>query len=242
MQTPHCPPAASTEDSPASASAPARARASALAATVPNSASPVRHRARPPRSHSPQWAAALLCVASLLTANPALAQAPAPAPLVAVTVDLNRYLGTWYQIALYPNVFQRQCASDTQASYRELGERRIEVLNRCRKADGEVVQALGEARVVGPGQLKVRFAPGWLAWLPFVWADYWVVDLEPSYRYAIVSEPDRDYLWVLSRTPQLSAADDTAVRARLQALGFDLSRLQFEAHRQTLPPAAPAAP
>lgn len=209
-----------------------------------------------PIKAGPAWAALLLALALLVSGGPSRAQtttaAPvpsagsgaaqtsAPSPLAAVAVDLNRYLGTWYQIALYPNMFQKQCASDTQATYRVLGEGRVEVLNRCRKADGELTQALGEARVVAPGQLKVRFAPSWLAWLPFVWADYWVVDLEPGYRYAIVSEPDRDYLWVLSRTPQLSAPDDAAVRARLLALGFDLQRLQFEQHRQALSPAAAA--
>jgi apolipoprotein D and lipocalin family protein len=203
----------------------------------------------PPKA-GPAWAAPLLALALMVSAGPSHAQttttapvpsagsgasqASAPSPLSAVAVDLNRYLGTWYQIALYPNMFQKQCASDTQATYRVLGEGRVEVLNRCRRTDGDMTQALGEARVVAPGQLKVRFAPGWLAWLPFVWADYWVVDLEPNYRYAIVSEPDRDYLWVLSRTPQLSAADDAAVRARLLALGFDLQRLQFEKHGKAL--------
>jgi apolipoprotein D and lipocalin family protein len=156
--------------------------------------------------------------------------------LQAVPVDLPRYLGLWYQVALYPNRFQAQCVSDTTATYRALPSGQIEVANACRMANGHVTQVLGTARTAKAaavsGQLQVRFAPAWLSWLPLVWADYWVVDVASDYRYAVVSEPKREFLWVLSRTPALSSADDEVVRQLLRAQGFDLARLQH--HAQTL--------
>ncbi|MFB8832135.1 lipocalin family protein [Azotobacter sp. CWF10] len=80
---------------------------------------------------------------------------------------------------------------------------RISVTNACRSGDGERVVAEGVARTVAghPGQLQVRFAPDWLSWVPLVWADYWVLALDPDYRWALVGEPDRRVLWILSRLP-----------------------------------------
>jgi apolipoprotein D and lipocalin family protein len=74
--------------------------------------------------------------------------------------------------------------------------------------------------------LKVRFAPAFLTWLPFVWADYWVLALDPAYRHAAVGTPDRDYLWILSRTPQMDPDDYEAVLGRVAAMGFDVARLE----------------
>ena len=76
-----------------------------------------------------------------------------------------------------------------------------------------------------PATLAVRFAPAWLAWLPLVWGDYWVIDLADDYRYAVVGEPSREYLWVLARGPQLADADWHRIVARLPALGYDPARL-----------------
>ncbi|CAH0348241.1 Outer membrane lipoprotein Blc [Aquabacterium sp. CECT 9606] len=166
------------------------------------------------------------------------------APLQSVeSVNLNRYLGRWYQIAHYPNKFQAQCVSDTTADYRLLPTGRIEVVNQCKTATGMTDKAVGEARlaqprilgipvgkVVSTSKLQVRFAPAVLGWVPGVWAPYWVVQLAPDYRYAVVSEPDRDYLWILSRTPTLAAQDRAAIDAQLQQQGFDLARLQEDPH------------
>jgi apolipoprotein D and lipocalin family protein len=74
--------------------------------------------------------------------------------------------------------------------------------------------------------LKVRFAPAWLSWLPQVWGDYWVIDLDDDYQLAAVSEPSREYLWVLSRTPRVDANTYNALLKRLSAQGFDLSKLE----------------
>jgi apolipoprotein D and lipocalin family protein len=161
----------------------------------------------------------------------ALAYAQEPAPLEPVpSVDLARYAGTWYEIALYPNYFQRMCVAGTQAAYRALEKDVIEVRNRCINDKKEEVSVLGQARVQAGSnnaKLRVRFAPDWLAWLPFVWAPYWVIQLAEDYRYAVVSEPSRDYLWILSRTPTLPAEDLNAIQVRLKEQGFDVTQLKF---------------
>ena len=75
-------------------------------------------------------------------------------------------------------------------------------------------------------RLKVRFAPKWLTAFPFVWGDYWVIGLADDYRWAVVGDPDRSYLWVLSRTPQMTPEDWNAATSKAHENGFDLSRLQ----------------
>lgn len=171
--------------------------------------------------------AAHLCMVPSARAD--TTQAP-PAPLSPIaTLDVARYMGTWHEVARYPNVFQRRCAADTSARYTLLPDGRVEVLNRCRNAEGEMIEALGEARQQGAAdspRLKVRFAPAWLSWLPLVWGDYWVIDLDEAYQLVAVSEPGRDYLWVLSRTPQVAPAAYDALLTRLAAQGFDLKRLE----------------
>lgn len=175
-------------------------------------------------------ATSLSLALGLCLAPAAHAQAQAEAPLATIAaLDVARYMGTWHEVARYPNVFQRQCAADTSARYTLQADGRVEVLNRCRTAEGEMVEALGEARQQGAGdspRLKVRFAPAWLSWLPLVWGDYWVIDLDDAYQLVAVSEPGRDYLWVLSRTPQVPAAAYDALLGRLAAKGFDLKRLE----------------
>lgn len=144
-------------------------------------------------------------------------------------VDLDRYAGDWHEVARFPNRFQDQCASDVVASYARRDDGRIDVVNRCRLEDGAIDEATGVARVVDTStnaKLKVRFAPGWLSWLPMVWGDYWVIGLADDYSWATVGSPDRDYLWILSRTPVLEqGAFDAAVDAA-RANGFDVSRLR----------------
>ena len=135
------------------------------------------------------------------------------------SVDLQRYLGTWYEIASYPQRYQKGCTGTTATySLRDDGE--IDVVNRCRKGalDGPEDVAEGRARVVdgtNDAKLEVSFFG------PF-WGDYWIVDLGPSYEYAVVGHPSRDYLWILSRTPTLD--DDTyqGILSRLQRKGYPL--------------------
>jgi apolipoprotein D and lipocalin family protein len=160
-------------------------------------------------------------------ALPTLAAEPAPLPTVA-QVDLARYAGAWYEIALLPNRFQKQCVADTQARYRLDGDR-VEVVNRCRLADGRVDDIKGRAKVVeGSGNAKLRVSFFW----PF-YGDYWVLALDDDYRQVLVGAPSRQYAWVLSRTPQMDEAALQALLDRAAALGFD--RAAFKRTPQTQP-------
>jgi len=143
-------------------------------------------------------------------------------------VDLDRYLGDWFEAARFPNRFQRVCAGDVKASYSRRTDGRIDVVNRCRKQDGTTTVASGVARIVDPAtsaKLKVRFAPAALSFLPFVWGDYWILGLAPDYSWATVGSPDRDYLWILSRTPLLDDERFAAAVNIAKSMGFDVSRL-----------------
>lgn len=167
-----------------------------------------------------------------LSSGFAAAQPPALAPIAGL--DVARYMGVWHEVAKYPNWFQRKCASNTHATYKALGPGRVEVLNRCQTAEGQTIEALGLARQIGAAdspKLEVRFAPEWLSFIPLVWGDYWVIDIDDAYQLVAVSEPKRNYLWVLSRTPQVNPAAYDALLLRLQAQGFDLSKLERTAQR-----------
>ena len=188
----------------------------------------------------------LTAAASQLPAA-ALAQSAADTPTLRslASLDVPGYMGTWYQVAWFPNRFQKQCVSDTQATYRQLPGGELEVINRCRLADGRSDDVIGLARPAGaglrgtrlePAQLEVSFLPPLLRWLP-IWGNYWVIQRADDGRYAVVSEAKREYLWVLSRTPNLLPADETAIRSRLVQQGFDLAR--WQAHPHTLPAPAP---
>ena len=145
------------------------------------------------------------------------------------SVDLRRYVGRWHEIARFPNSFQRKCARETTAEYELLPGGDIRVVNLCRGADGQVIRAEGRARLAdrdGPtSRLKVRFAPGFLSFLPMVWGDYWVLDLTDDYGAALVGTPSREYLWILARTPQLDEATYQRLLATATAQGFDVTRL-----------------
>ena len=102
---------------------------------------------------------------------------------------------------------------------------RIGVVNRCLREDGRPIEARGEARRAdadGPAsRLEVRFAPRWLSLLPFVWGDYWVIALDPEYRWAVVGAPSRQNLWILSRTPQLDDATWARILEQVVEQGYD---------------------
>lgn len=173
------------------------------------------------------WASMSALVVCLVCPLVKAAETVAP-PVPIAGLDLERYLGRWHEIARYPNRFQRQCVGNVEAIYRALGDGRVEVTNRCRIEAGGVSQAVGVARRPGGDgspRLKVRFAPAWLSLIPAVWADYWVIDLDADYQLAAVSGPSREYLWILSRTPELAPEVYAALLERLRAQGFDTDKL-----------------
>lgn len=135
-------------------------------------------------------------------------------------VDLNRYLGRWYEIASFPQRFQKGC-TDSRADYRLRDDGAVEVLNSCLK-DGKVDTAKGKAWVVDAttnAKLKVSF------FWPFR-GDYWIIELGKDYEYAVVSAPSMNYLWVLSRTPKMDESRYQEIVGRLKDKGFDIAKLQ----------------
>ena len=146
-------------------------------------------------------------------------QAPEP-PAVVPKVDLLRYVGIWYEIAKYPNRFQRGCLCTT-ATYALKPNGKVAVVNRCRTADGKTREAKGWAKVMDPStnaKLKVTF------FWPF-FGDYWILDLDEDYTRVLVGSPDRRYLWIPSRTPRLEESAYQILTQRAAALGFDPTQL-----------------
>jgi len=123
--------------------------------------------------------------ASILVLNLALAHAEEPrkpeieASLATIpSLDVPKYMGTWYEIAKFPNFFQRNCVADTSAQYSAEPNGTVKVINRCRERNGDMTEAVGAARQIGDKnspKLEVRFAPAWLSFIPMVWGDYWVI-------------------------------------------------------------------
>lgn len=137
-------------------------------------------------------------------------------------VDIERYLGKWYEIALYPNWFEKGCFGST-AYYEKLEGGKIKVTNQCRMhgPEGELNEAIGEADIADRktnAKLKVQF------FWPFK-GDYWIIDLDKDYQYAIVSEPNRQYLWILTRSPHMEPQILEMLKTKIRRNGFDLSYL-----------------
>jgi apolipoprotein D and lipocalin family protein len=160
------------------------------------------------------------------------------APLETVPrVDLDRYQGKWYEVARLPNRFQSDCAGAT-AEYGLREDGKVSVLNTCYTKEGGVRSIRGSAKPVDEtnARLVVRFDG--LFFKLFSWlikANYWVIELDPDYRYAVVGTPDRKYLWLLSREPRMDEALYESLRAKAEAHGFDVSRIL----RTEAPPGEP---
>lgn len=176
----------------------------------------------------------LLLALSATFALPALAaDDTSPLPNTTVpSVDLQRYAGKWYEQASLPLVFARDCVSDTTALYTPQEDGTMAVRNRCLTEDGSHKQADGEARQAGEttAQLEVRFAPGWLSWLPAVWGDYWVIALDEDYQWAMVGGPKQENLWILAREPQMDAALYADLVDRARRMGYPMDKLERTPH------------
>ncbi len=144
------------------------------------------------------------------------------------SVDLQKYSGKWFEIARYPNKFQKKCVGDVTATYTIKNNNKIEVLNECLKDNGKTMSAKGKAKIEDEqsnAKLKVRFAPAFLSFLPQVWGDYWVLDLGKDYQYAVVGDPGRDYLWILSRESKLDTATYEKILDIVENMGFNPAKL-----------------
>ncbi len=141
-------------------------------------------------------------------------------------VELNKYLGKWYEIARLPARFQKGC-TDTTATYTLSDDGSIRVLNECRRG-GKLKQAKGKAKVVDKNsgaKLKVTF------FWP-VYGDYWIINLGKDYDYAVVGTPNRKYLWILSRTPQMDDKLFSQLIESIKSKGFDVSNLIKTSHKE----------
>lgn len=142
-------------------------------------------------------------------------------------LDLDRYLGLWYEIARLPLRYEDAEATNITAHYSLSEDGAITVDNRCLDSDGEPTQAIGRATPAGdsPATLEVTFLPEALRWIPFTSGDYWVLKIDPGYEHALVGTPDRDNLWLLARTPTIDPAVEREFLAEATRQGFDLTDL-----------------
>lgn len=155
---------------------------------------------------------------------------------VVPSIDLARYAGTLHEIARLPNSFQKKCVGDVTANYTLLDNGKFKVVNRCRCEDGTFTEAEGAARKAssnGPNsKLEVRFAPAFLSFLPFVWGKYWIIDLADDYSYAVIGEPDREYLWILARSPKLDESILQNIFEKVKSNGYDVKNIIITKHTQ----------
>lgn len=143
-------------------------------------------------------------------------------PVTVDHVDLQRYTGTWYEIAKIPNSFQDQCTGNTTATYSLNDDGTIKVLNQCKDDEGEMDEAEGIAKVVDTksnSKLEVSFVS--IFGIHLFWGDYWIIGLPDDYSYAVIGTPSRKYGWILSRTPQLPEEKLNEAYDILRENGYD---------------------
>ncbi len=138
-------------------------------------------------------------------------------------VEIDKYLGKWIEIARYPVRFQKEDCVAATAEYSLMKNGQIRVLNTCWGdfVDGKITgTAKGRAKSVSDSNSKLKVTFFW----PFR-ADYWIVELDENYYYAVVSGPSRKYVWILCREPRMDSELFAMIVERLEARGFDPSKL-----------------
>lgn len=155
----------------------------------------------------------------------------APAPLRAVSgFEVARYLGEWHQVAAIPAWFQSDCASETTATYALREDGLIEVVNACRTPEGQLKEAEARARFLAgerEGRLEVTFVELLGFWVWPAAGDYWVIGLDPEYRWAVVGQPSRDFAWILARSPSLDLDTLREIGGILERAAYDPCRLRL---------------
>lgn len=135
-------------------------------------------------------------------------------------VELDKYLGTWYEIARYEHFFEKDCKNVT-ANYSMMDEETIKVINKCTKIQtNEKKEAMGRAYATNETNTKLKVS----FFRPF-YGDYWILILDKNYDYVVVGTPSREYLWILSRTSKLDEEIKNQILQKLPNLGFDTSKL-----------------
>lgn len=139
-------------------------------------------------------------------------------------VNVQKYMGTWYEIARYEQFFEKGCR-DINATYSLKSDGKIKVLNQCIKEDSRLSQAFGTAYAVDASNVKLKVTFFW----PF-YGDYWIVMLGDRYEYAVIGEPSRNYFWILSRTKVLDETTRQKILSQMKIFGYDPSRLIWSTH------------
>jgi apolipoprotein D and lipocalin family protein len=149
-------------------------------------------------------------------------------PAVVNKVDLQKYIGKWFEIAKIPNWFQKNCTKNTTAEYTIREDGKIAVVNTCVESDGNKKMAEGVAKVadkISNAKLEVSFVK--ILGLNLFWGDYWIIGLGDNYEYAIVGTPNRKYGWILSRTPKLSQDKLDQINEILRQKEYDPKKFEF---------------
>jgi len=143
-------------------------------------------------------------------------------PRTVASVDLDRYIGLWYEISKIPNPFQKQCAAGTTAEYSLQEDGRIQVVNKCFKSDGSLKEVTGVARIAD-SQTNARLEVSFVRILGRnrFWGDYWIIELDDDYQWVIIGHPKHKYGWILSRTPEISFELRQQLNERLISQGYD---------------------
>ena len=179
---------------------------------------------------SPVAASALVSMGWPLVQRLVLPHAQAEPPATVASVDLQRYAGDWFEVARLPAPFEGACVGQPRAQYVVRDDGGVTVINRCRHRDGSDREAVGDARAVpggGGAKLEVSLWPKALRWLPFAWADYWILHLDDDYSQALVGSPSRRFLWLLSRRPTLPRHSLLLMLQTARERGYDVDRLHF---------------
>ncbi|MDW2982357.1 MAG: lipocalin family protein [Rhodanobacter sp.] len=166
----------------------------------------------------------LLMVATLACTGPvAAANLPnRPVP----SLDLHRYAGQWHEIARLPMYFERRCLDGVVATYTPNPDGTVQIHNTCRTSKGPMsVEGVARMKDDQPAALEVRFAPAWLSWLPMARADYWVIEVDADYQWAVIGSPGRQHLWILSRRPTMDRALFHVLEEHSRQRGYDVGRL-----------------
>jgi apolipoprotein D and lipocalin family protein len=175
------------------------------------------------------WMAVLACGVLWVGTTWLPVRADAPPLKTVPLVDLERYMGRWYEIAAIPMFFERDCTANTTADYTLLPGGMVKVVNGCETVKRQRIFSEGRARVVDPktnAKLKVTFL-NVLGWRFIAGGDYWITALAPDYSHAIVGHPSRKYAWILARQPQLSKETLQALKSSLTLQGYDPCRLMI---------------
>ncbi len=150
----------------------------------------------------------------------------------AAHVDLDRFVGSWYEIACLPDRQDRQRVSDARVTYARTDEG-LRLLSLGRRANGNIKRSTGRARLADDAtqaRFKISYSHASLDALPFVWSDYTIIDVADDYSTAIVGAANRKHLWLLSRQPTVSDAAQQDFLNKARAQGFDTSALAYTRH------------